>query len=91
MNARVKVPTKPMTAVEPARHSRLGGGGSSTIRQSLKSVNCRARRFVYTFSTVNSVRIFELHRRLEYRRDIRYSLDSVMQTLEGLVVGGWVD
>ena len=37
MNARVMVPTKPMTAVEPARHSRLGGGGSSAIRRSSKS------------------------------------------------------
>ena len=36
MNARVMVPTKPMTAVEPARHSRLGGGGSSAIRRSIR-------------------------------------------------------
>ena len=36
MNARVKAPTKPMTAVEPERHSRLGGGGSSSIKRSIK-------------------------------------------------------
>ena len=36
MNARVRVPTKLMTTVEPARHSRLGGGGSSTMRRSIK-------------------------------------------------------
>ena len=36
MNACVRVPTKPMIAVEPERHSRLGGGGSSAIRRSMK-------------------------------------------------------
>ena len=36
MNARVRVPTMPMTVVELARHGRLGGGGLSAIRRLVK-------------------------------------------------------
>lgn len=65
MNARVKVPTTPMTAVEPARHNRLGGGGSSAIRRSIEEEKNGNDR-IFSLSA-----FIEVCRRLNFRRDIR--------------------
>lgn len=69
MNARVIVPIKPMTAVELERHSRLGGGGSAIRQLMMGRKTVETGCLAFTFLEVKFVRIPEVCRRLEFRRD----------------------